>query len=211
MRLNTVSSIPFVNQISRQFLVLSAATRHSLWICPIISITTDPQQHPAKERQKSLTEPGGVTHFRWISPLTLVVLQVRDRPSSLMRITLLDACISITGGAMGTKRKSKKIWLNYQSVLLEHQRTYIHAFNPLYLVSRSSCIEMIWRSLPWVFLCTHNNLRRTFVCWRWWCLSRGSQKTGDQRPELYLNMFPGAGCPDLDQSPGRRWKQCLPL
>lgn len=93
----------------------------------------------------------------------------------------------------------------------EQQRTYTHnVFTSLYLVLLSGSSHVIWHSLPWVFLCTHSSLRRPFVCCGWWCLAPGLKKTGDQRPELYWSMFPGAGCPDLDQLPGRGWKQCLP-
>lgn len=79
-----------------------------------------------------------------------------------------------------------------------------------YLVSLSGSSYVIWHTFPWVFLCTHSNLRRPFVCCGWWCLAPGLQYTGDQRPVLCRSMFPGAGCPDLDQLPSRRWKHFLP-
>lgn len=74
-------------------------------------------QHMARKRQRGLTEPGGVTHFSLMSPLTLVVLQVSDRLSFQVRITRFGSCILITGGATGTERKFKKkkqVWLNFQ-------------------------------------------------------------------------------------------------
>lgn len=94
--------------------------------------------------------------------------------------------------------------------LLNQRCTYTHVFTPLYLVLLSGSSHVIWRTLPSAFPCTHSNLRRPSVCCGWRCLAPGLQKTGDQRPELFSHMFPGAGCPDSDQLPGRGWKQCLP-
>lgn len=189
-------------------LILQDNNRYSM--CSVFQLNLPPtEQHTAKKKkkQKGLTEPGGVTHFSLISPLTLLVLQVRERLSPRIRITLLGACISITGGATGTERKSKQTWLDFQGAL---PCMHTNAFSPLYLVWPSGSSHAIWRTLPWVFLCTHSSLRRPFVCCGWWCLAPGLQKTGDQRPELHWNTFPGAGGPDLDRLPGRGWKQCLP-
>lgn len=61
----------------------------------------------ARKRQRGLTEPSGGTHLSLISPLTLVVLQVSDRVSLRVRITLLAACTLTSGGATGTANKSK--------------------------------------------------------------------------------------------------------
>lgn len=172
-------------------------------------------QHMARKRQRGLTEPGGVTHFSLMSPLTLVVLQVSDRLSFQVRITRFGSCILITGGATGTERKFKKqtsvTEFSTCACIWEQQCTYTHnVLTSLYLVLLSGSSHVIWHTLPWVCLCTHSSLRRPFVCCGWWCLAPGLKKTGDQRPELYWSMFPGAGCPDLDQLPGRGWKHCLP-
>lgn len=80
----------------------------------------------------------------------------------------------------------------------------------LYLVSLSGSSYLIWHIVLWAFLHTHNNLHRPFVCFEWWCLAQGLQKTGDQRAEVHQNMFPGACRPDSGRLPGRRWKQHLP-
>lgn len=74
----------------------------------------------AKLKQTGLTEPGGITHFRVISPFTLVVLQERKRLWFRTRMTLLDCFISITGGATGTERQNSvdKKWTLKQKVLI---------------------------------------------------------------------------------------------
>lgn len=74
----------------------------------------------AKLKQTGLTEPGGITHFRVISPFTLVVLQERKRLWFRTRITLLGCFISITGGATGTERQNSvdKNWTLKQKVLI---------------------------------------------------------------------------------------------
>jgi len=76
-------------------------------------------QSTAKTKQRGLTEPGGVTHFMLISPLTLLVLQVSKRLWLRVRISLLGCCISITGGATGTV--GKKMNLHQKLSLTEPQ------------------------------------------------------------------------------------------
>lgn len=84
------------------------------------------------------------------------------------------------------------------------QRAQICSYSTrFYLVSLSRWSHAIWRAFRWVFPCKHSILHRPFACCGWRYLAPGFQYTGDQRPALRRSMFPSAGCPYLDQLPGR--------